>query len=76
MAINTKYLNSDNYQEAEEYQTTFTPTTVDAQILQDTSYYRILDLRQGLGVALGMQGALPSYFHHSIGGYHPAKLSI
>ncbi|HZH95660.1 MAG TPA: YfhO family protein, partial [Flavisolibacter sp.] len=76
MAINTKYLNSENYQEQEEYQNTFTPTEVDTQILQDTSYYRVFDVRQGLSVALGMQGALPSYFHKSIGGYHPAKLSI
>jgi hypothetical protein len=76
MVINTKYLNSENYQDEEEYQSTFTPTAVDAQILQDTSYYRVFDTRQGLAVALGSQGALPSYFHKSIGGYHPAKLSI
>ena len=76
MAVNAKYLSGENYQESEEYQANFTPTAADTQILQDTSYYRVFDLRQGLGVALGMQGALPSYFHKSIGGYHPAKLSI
>ncbi|HUC80403.1 MAG TPA: YfhO family protein [Flavisolibacter sp.] len=76
MAIDTKYLSSKNYQEDMEYQQAFTPSAADAQILQDTSYYRVLDVRQGLNVALGMQGALPSYFHKSVGGYHPAKLSI
>jgi hypothetical protein len=76
IAIDSKYLNGDNYQDENEYQVAFTPTPADAQILKDTSYYRVLDVRQGLNVALGMQGALPSYFHKSVGGYHPAKLSI
>lgn len=76
MAINTRYLSGNNYQDEAEYQGSFTPTPSDTQILQDTSYHRVFDVRQGLSVALGMQGALPSYFHKSIGGYHPAKLSI
>jgi hypothetical protein len=76
MAIDTKYLSSDNYQDEAEYQASFTPSPADAQILQDTSYYRVFDLRQGIGAALGLGYALPSYFHKTIGGYHPAKLSI
>lgn len=76
MAIDTKYLSSENYQDEMEYQANFTPSPADAQILQDTSYYRVFDLRQGIGAALGLGYALPSYFHKTIGGYHPAKLSI
>ncbi|HEX8313584.1 MAG TPA: YfhO family protein [Flavisolibacter sp.] len=76
MGIDTKYLSSEQYKEETEYQTAFTPSPADVEILKDTSYYRVLDTRQGLSVALGMQGALPSYFHLSVGGYHPAKLSI
>ena len=76
MTIDSKYLNAENYQDEAEYQNNFVASPVDQQILQDTSYYRVFDVRQGLSVALGNQGALPSYFHKSVGGYHPAKLSI
>jgi hypothetical protein len=76
MAIDTRYLNSEHYQDEAEYQANFTPSPADAQIMQDTSYYRVFDLRQGMGAALGLGYALPSYFHKTIGGYHPAKLSI
>jgi len=74
-SINSKYLNSNNYQDAGEYETTFTPSAADNQILKDTSYYRVLNLTQGISGAFN-SGALTAYFHKSVGGYHPAKLSI
>ncbi len=73
--ISSKYLNSANYQDAAEYENTFTPTAADNQILKDTGYYRVLNLTQGISGAFN-SGALTAYYHKSVGGYHPAKLSI
>ena len=76
MAIDVNYLNSDNYQDNEEYDATFNPTAADQQILKDQSYYRVFNVSGGNVQMAFNQGAMTSYFHKNIGGYHPAKLSL
>ena len=73
--VNLQYLNTSDFYEKEEVEANFKPTATDIALLKDTSYYRILDLREGINTAFN-QGAKISYFHHNVGGYHPAKLSI
>ncbi|HMZ46202.1 MAG TPA: YfhO family protein [Chitinophagaceae bacterium] len=75
MTVDVKYLNSDNYQYKEDYETSFNPTPADKFILQDKSDYRVFDVSNGAQAAINY-GARASYYHQSVGGYHPAKLSI
>jgi len=66
------YLNDRNYTEANDYDATFEPRTVDKQILADKDpYYRVLDLTRDT-----YNDAVQAYFHKCIGGYQAAKMEI
>jgi len=70
--IGKEYLNDETYVAADSSETVFTPTPADSQILADKDPdYRVLNMSGNPFVE-----SRTSYFHKSIGGYHPAKLRI
>ncbi len=71
MVIDSKYLNSDNFQDQEENTVAFQKTAADNAILADNSYFRVFNMG---GNAFNEN--FTSYHYNSVGGYHPAKLII
>ncbi|MBP6447505.1 MAG: hypothetical protein KA341_11920 [Saprospiraceae bacterium] len=69
--INNDYFSSKNWvKKSRTKEVSKEPRPVDAQILQDPDpYYRVFDLSGN-----PFNSADASYFHKTIGGYHPAKL--
>jgi len=73
MGVNNRYFNYDKFMEKDEVESSFTPSPVDQQILQDPDHANFRVFNQSPGFT---NESLTSYFHNSIGGYHPAKLGL
>ena len=71
--VSHKYLDDDTYVSPDEYASSnFAPSTIDQQILQDKDpNYRVFNMAGN-----PYNESRTSYFHKSVGGYHPAKLRI
>lgn len=67
--VNKRYFNSNDFISKTLIEEPFVEQSYDKLIKQDTTVYRVYNLNERLD-----QGARTSYFHHSLGGYHGAKL--
>ncbi len=65
--VDKKYVSAKDFVSAREVEVPFQETPADAQILKDTTHYRVFE------VSGNLSSARASYFHKSIGGYSAVK---
>jgi len=75
LSVASRYLNSDNFVEDNDFETNFNPSEADSQILKDPDHanFRVFDQTAPDPLS---DDPLTPYHLNAIGGYHPAILGL
>jgi len=72
LTVGRRYLNNSKFVEKEEFEGSIPATAADRLIMEDPNKpFRVFDQTEEW-----YQSSRASYFHNSVGGYHPAKLGL
>ncbi len=68
VTVDKRYVNQDNFVDADYLENIFRPTPIDKEILKDKEYYRVMNFTRN-----PLTDGVTSYHHKQLGGYHAAK---